>query len=176
MAVTIDATVGGASANSYVTLAEFTTYMDGRSTSTAFDGATVDEQNRALVSATRRLEQEPYKGHRIDSAQALAWPRKYVPVADPAHSDETATLANHYDADEIPERVKRAQMELAYSLLAGEFALADTGLEGFTNVQIGSLNVTPNHQRRAGELPEGVRRELRPLVLSGRNTVRLMRG
>ena len=55
MAVTIDATVGGANANSYLTLAAAQDLIDGfveDDDVVAWGTATTDQKNRALVSAT----------------------------------------------------------------------------------------------------------------------------
>lgn len=170
MAAQIDATVGGESANSYATLEEFEVWADGRHPATAYDEATEDERTRALISATVRLDQEQYRGVRASATQALQWPRYGAEKPDLSYSDVW------YASDEIPTRVKRAQMDLAYQLLAGGYSPDDTGLEGFENVQVGSLNITPNKFRRAGTLTESVRREIRPLMRSGGNTVQLLRG
>jgi hypothetical protein len=179
MAAAIDATVGGASANSYTTVAEFATWADERQPATAHTDATADERIRALISAARRLDVEQYKGVRTNGTQALQWPRYGVPNPDIAYSvlngvvfSESANIAS----DVIPDRIKRAQMELAYQILAGNASPDDTGLEGFRNVKVGSLDITPNHARRAGVLPESVRREIRPLMLASDNAVRLVRG
>ena len=54
---TITATVGSASANSYVSAAEATTYFDERSNASAYTGETdADVQARALITASRRIE------------------------------------------------------------------------------------------------------------------------
>lgn len=110
MAVTIDATVGGASANSYVTLAEMTTYMTGRLNSATFDDAATDDQNRALVEATREVDIKTYQGNRADSTQILAWPRQW------ARNVDSPTL-DYFATNVIPERVKDATMELAFQFL-----------------------------------------------------------
>lgn len=156
MAATIDATVGGAAANSYVTELEFSAWAETRQPSTAFDSATADERVRSLISATRRIDQERFRGERTGADQALQFPRD--------------------GSDEIPARVKNAQMELAYQILSGAFTPDDSGLEGFLNVKVGPLDVTPNHGRRAGVLIESVRRDLAPYLVAGGNTVRLVRG
>ena len=146
----IDATVGGASANSYVTDAEATAYFIGRLNAEAWDVALDPEA--ALLSAARRLDQESYRGTSAEAAQALAWPRSGVT------DEDGRTVAS----DAIPDRVKRAQMELALAML-GDDLLADTGLEGFESVKVGPLDVTPRH-RTAGALPANVRRELAPFL------------
>jgi hypothetical protein len=110
MAITIDATVGGAAANSYVTLAEMVSYMEGRLNSTSFDSATTDNQNRALAEATRELSALSWAGVRTDDTQALAWPRDLVRNPDDPNYD-------YIDSDVIPERIKRATYELAFQFL-----------------------------------------------------------
>ena len=52
MAITIDATVGGANANSYLTLADAQALIDGMVENddvTAWASATTDQKNRALL-------------------------------------------------------------------------------------------------------------------------------
>lgn len=179
MAVTVVATAGDASANSYVTLAEFTTYMDGRSVSAAFDDASDDAKNRALVSAARRLDAERFKGVRVDETQALQWPRYGVEKPDIAYSvldGPVFTESTWYATTEIPDRIQRAQMEIAYLLLSTEFAVGPTGLEGFKNVKVGALDVTPRSEQRAGTLPEVAYREIAPLLLRSRGSFAIVRG
>lgn len=159
MPSSIVATPGASTANSYVTVAEADTYFGDRPESTAWTGATADQKAAALIYATRRIDQETFKGHpakpltdRASSGdtQALKWPRYSVPTPD----------GWYYDQSVVPECVKRATMELALAMLAGGFDLEDTGLEGFEEVVVGPLEVTPRHSRSAGVLPRVVRREL----------------
>jgi hypothetical protein len=110
MAVAIDATVGGASANSFTTLAELTTYMEGRLNSSTFDDASTDDQNRSLVEATRQLSVMHWLGERATGTQALAWPRQW------AH-DPDSPIQDYYDTTVVPQRVKDATMELAFQFL-----------------------------------------------------------
>lgn len=108
MAVVIDATVGGASANSYVTLAEAQAYMDARLNESTWESATTDTQNRALVEATRELQPLYWQGTRADSTQALAWPRWFV-----INPDLPWAGTVYYASTVIPQRVKDATCELA---------------------------------------------------------------
>ena len=179
MAASIDSTVGGTAANSYASVAEFTTWAETRQPSTAFDDATADQRIRALITAARRLDQERYKGVRVEETQALQWPRYGVEQPDIAYSvldGPVFTESTWYATDEIPQRVKNAQMELAYQVLAGNSSPDNTGLEGFKNVKVGALDITPNHALRAGKLTEDVLREIRPLLKGGGNGMRLVRG
>ena len=112
MPITIDATVGGASANSFVTLAEAQTYMDGRLNGSSWDGATTDDQNRALVEATRWLSARTWQGERVNSTQALSWPRFWAPNPDLMFGGNW-----FFDSTVIPQRIKDATAELAFQFL-----------------------------------------------------------
>lgn len=119
MAVVIDATAGSASANSFITLAAATTYLEGRLNSSAWTSATTDETNRALVEATRELTLLPWQSTRTDDTQALAWPR--FGVVDP----DASSSGFYFDSTEIPQRVKDATCELALEFIkAGTTDLA----------------------------------------------------
>lgn len=110
MAVTIDATAGGASSNSFATLAEAEAYMVGRLNGSLWDAATDDNKNRALVEATRELNALAWEGDRVDTTQALAWPRQWAVNPDDPSLD-------YYDLTEIPDRVKWATEELAFQFI-----------------------------------------------------------
>lgn len=110
MAVTIDATVGGASANSHVTLAEADAYMEARLNSTTWDDATADTKNRALVEATRELTVLPWAGLRVTDTQALSWPRDWVTNPDDPNYD-------YYANNVIPRRISDATCELAFQFV-----------------------------------------------------------
>ncbi|MGB0878685.1 MAG: DnaT-like ssDNA-binding protein [Mycobacterium sp.] len=126
MAVTVVATVGSATANSYDEVANITTYIEGRLNSSAWDSASGDTQNRAAVEATRTLELMPWRGTRVDATQALAWPREYVPIRDPS----TASASSYYSSTAIPTDIKEALAELALEFVkAGttDLGVAATG-------------------------------------------------
>jgi len=168
MAASIDATIGGPSSNSYVTVAEADAYFDGRLDAADWTAASADEKIRALITATLRLEQETYEGakYRSDPAdQRLAWPRAGA-------TDQNGWA---YDTDIIPEPVQRAQMELALAMLGSDL-LSDTGLEGFEQVHVGPLSITPRQAHEAGDLPRNVRRHIAHVLLSSAGAVHVMRG
>src|SRR3972149_2882945 len=152
---TLVATVGGALINTSIPRANASLYFDPRVAAEVAEwAAAVDaDKDRALSSATYRLGQEEYAGVVSDRDQALKWPRAGLTDED----------ARQYDDDEIPEPIERAVCELALALLKSEVTLGDSGLEGFENVQVGSLDVTPRASRQAGVLPEQVKRFLRGL-------------
>jgi len=114
VALTIDATAGGASANSFITLAEAETYMEGRGNKTLWTAAADSDKNIALVEAMRELDVLVYSGYRTTDTQALSWPRQWA--VDPDNPVQA-----WFDTDEIPTRLKNAQAELAF-----QFIKADT--------------------------------------------------
>lgn len=112
MPISIDATVGGASANSFVTLAEATTYLSGRLNATLWDAALTDPQNRALVEATRELNNLAYDARRATNTQALQWPRFFAKDPDAAYFQVW-----YFDSTVIPQRIKDATCELALEFI-----------------------------------------------------------
>lgn len=168
MAITVVATAKGATSNSYVTLAEADAYFEGRSDVSAWEsGATDDTKNRALVTATNRLEQQDYFGGPTDPDQRLKWPRVGTYDSD----------GRYHDQDTVPRPVKEATYELALALVAGDLELNDSGLEAFDSLKVGPIAIDPHHGREAGALPRQVRRLLRGLMPSaGSYTARVVRG
>lgn len=110
MAVTIIATAGSATANSYITLAEADAYLEARSNVSLWDAASDATKNIALVESQRWLTVLGWLGLRSDTVQALAWPRQNV-------TDPDDPNYNYFDSDEVPQRVKDAQSELALEFI-----------------------------------------------------------
>ena len=140
MAATIDATLSGASSNSYVTLAAANSYFETVPDSTTWTNKTDDQKNRALISATRWIDSLNFYGDRCDEDQALKWPR------------------NNYDVDGvelecslIPNDIKYATYELARALANDTGAITDsTGTTGlYDEVQLGDLRVKYNKTSQA---------------------------
>ena len=131
MAATIDATLKGTAANSYVTLAEANAYFETVPHDEHWTGSD-DAKNRVLITATRYLDNFEYYGERCSTTQALKWPRKEYKV-DGVKIDCTF----------IPQPVKNATFELAHSLLyKGEALVGTTGTQGtYEQVELGDLKV-----------------------------------
>jgi hypothetical protein len=150
MAITIDATVGGASANSYLTLADAQDLIDGMVENddvTAWASATTDQKNRALYSATQRLDRERFLGARATDTQALQWPRTGVRKPDTyintyAIGFPFKITTDYFTDTEIPDQIKQAQVVLAVYLNNNKDGMGLSGLEDYKSVTIGSLSVT----------------------------------
>jgi hypothetical protein len=109
MTITLVETVGSASANSFVSVAEADAYLEARLNSSAWTGA--EPKKQALIEATRDLCNETYQGYRASATQALAWPRSDAPNPD----GETDSV--YFETTVIPQRVKDATCELALEFL-----------------------------------------------------------
>ena len=185
MAVTIDATAGGANANSYLTLSDAQDIVDGMvedADVTAWASATTDQKNRALYTATQRLDRERFIGARATDTQALQWPRTGVRKPD-TYVNTYATgfpfriSEDYFTETEIPDQVKRAQVVLAVYLNNNKDGIGLSGLEDFKNVQIGSLNVTPDKTGAVGadRVPPLLERYLTGLRISGPGNIAIKR-
>lgn len=114
MTITIDATAGGASANSFVTEAEAIAYMAARlnaSSWTTLSGSTCTNSEKiALVEATRELSYLEWQGRRSTTTQVLAWPRWFVTNPD-------SPVGFYIDPTIVPQRVKDACCEWAFQFM-----------------------------------------------------------
>ena len=132
----INSTVGGASANSYITIAQGTAYADDVLGTTAWSTATTDNRTRALLAATARLDELAWIGARASSTQALAWPRT-----------DAACGEFDYAADVIPAEVQEATWQLAELLLGDAGAFSTTAqvsgelVPGIPNANLRSVNL-----------------------------------
>ena len=175
MAVVIDATVGGASANSFVTLAEAQTYCDATLNESLWESATTDSKNRALVAATRWLNLLSWVGSNVTTTQALNWPRQWA-----INPDVVFFAWNYYDTSTIPTRVKNATCELALQFIkAGSTDIA--ALDPQVGVTEKTVDVITTRWA-VGQRPTGINRFpavmrfIRPLLNGSGNGSTLVRG
>jgi hypothetical protein len=186
MAVTIDATVGGANANSYLTLAAAQAIVDGfvqDDDVIAWASATTDQKNRALFTATQRLDRERFLGARSTDTQSLQWPRTGVRRPDTyintyAVGFPFRITTDYFDDNEIPVQVQYAEVVLAVYLNNNTDALGLSGLEDYKNVKIGSIDVTPSNGYGAvgaDKVPPLMERYLTGLRISGPGNIAIRR-
>lgn len=152
----IIATVGAANANSYVTRDEADAVIDARGFTSAWSDAAYLDVDRAIIWATTVLDAEQWKGARVDSTQALKWPRTYV------YTPEGALLSS----TEIPAFLKRATAELALALL-GSDRTADAETAGLAQIKVGEIFLTMNPHDRSAMYPPFVRKLISPYLTSG---------
>ena len=129
MPAVIDATIGGSSANSYVTLAEADAYAANQQWEATWLAFTDDQRNAALITATSWLQTLDWSGTKCNPAsddvmlrQRLSWPRSDVTC------DGTTAACSF-----IPYEVESAQVELAFqfaknpNLMLGSTGVSVTG-------------------------------------------------
>ena len=110
---------GNANANAYADVADGDAYHAGHLYATAWTVASADQKAVALVMATRLIDAEyQFHGLRVESSQALQWPRAYCPSPD----DEDVL-----PEDAVPAAVVQATCELARELLIADRTAAPAG-------------------------------------------------
>jgi hypothetical protein len=186
MAIAIVATPGAADANSYLTLAAAQAIVDGfiqDDDVIAWASATTDQKNRALFTATQRLDRERFLGARSTDTQALQWPRTGVRRPDTyintyAVGFPFRITTDYFDDNEIPVQVQYAEVVLAVYLNNNTDALGLSGLEDYKNVKIGSIDVTPSNGYGAvgaDKVPPLMERYLTGLRLGGPGNIAIRR-
>jgi len=185
MAVTIVVTAGSATANSYITLDEADDYVEAMISSTdvsKWSTGTDDTRNRALAAATQRLDRERFLGARATDTQALQWPRTGVRKPD-TYVNTYATgfpfrISDDYFTDEeIPDQIKRAQIELAVYLKNNTDGISLSGLNDYKRVKIGSIDITPDKAGAVGadHVPPMFERYMTGLRISGPGNIAIKR-
>ena len=158
--MTIDATAGGASANSYVTTAEADTYFGTSYNRTLWADAITATKETLLIEASRLLDTlVQWNGYLATNTQVLSWPRSYVqnPDSYPAHrSYMDSSLGGPYlSSTTIPKPIKEIAYELAYDILAKSgFQSAESEL---TKVKLGTLSVDFSERVKSQGFPQIVR-------------------
>lgn len=136
MTVTVTATVGSASANSYISVATADGIANLYLGTLNWASATTDDKGRALIMATRYLDELNWIGERASTSQALAWPRSEAECGDWAFTDA-----------EIPKPVQQATFDLAEALLGDNTLLTAAGagssqlIPGIPNANLKSASV-----------------------------------
>ena len=146
----LDATLGGASANSYVTVAEADAYFATSFGRTAWGSASAENKEIVLIESTRLLDLlVSWKGYVKSDTQALRWPRTYVPNIDGRY------LESYISDSIVPKDVKNAVFELAYSLLSnGGFQASENEL---AKVKVGPVSIDFSDTVKSNGLPKMVR-------------------
>ncbi len=124
-------------ANSYGSLEEANTYfLERRLNGEAWAAATTQKRTVALIHATKLLDQAfTWYGSLRTLEQSLSWPRAGVWDVN----------GRYYNYDTVPDLVKEAQFELAFSLLARDRMAAQEPTllgQGFSKVKVDVIEIT----------------------------------
>ena len=185
MAITIVATAGSASANSYLTLSDPQDLIDGLIEDddvVAWGTATTDQKNRALYSATQRIDRERFLGARATDTQALQWPRTGVRKPDTYINTYSVGFpfritTDYFTDTEIPDQIKKALAVLSVYLNNNKDGLGLSGLEDYKNIKVGSLDATPNSYGAVGadRVPPMFERYFTGIRISGPGNIAVKR-
>jgi hypothetical protein len=123
--LTLIATPGGLTSNVFLDWAAARAILDGVPNTSAWNSATSDEQDQALVYATTMLESIAYLGVKSTVSQALNWPRQAV--LDPDYGQQAGAISGYMVGEgnwgvylsytDIPVRIQRATTLLALEIL-----------------------------------------------------------
>lgn len=185
MPSTIVTTAQSASANSYISVADASTYFDDKLSATAWREASEDDKTRALLQAAARMNDLNWHGTRTTSTQALAWPRYGVVKRDGVGfgSSDNYALASYrsgygiygaawgefFSASTVPDIVKDAQCELALAYLEG---WQDGSGSRITKYAQDGLSVEKEFAQPVGALPAKVLQMVGPYLYQGAVKVR----
>lgn len=163
----LDATVGGATSNSYVTVAEADDYFADRAHAESWDD--VENKESLLITSTSMLDwYMKWKGTKATDSQALDWPRLDVSRPDGTVVDSTT----------IPRDVKQATFELAFLSIDSD-RLAENPLDGFVQIQASSLMLKTDNpdvnSTKPKPVPSSIKTILNELIVPSGSVVRLMR-
>ena len=139
-------------------------------------------KNRALYTATQRIDRERFLGAKATDTQALQWPRTGVRKPD-TYVNTYATgfpfriTADFFTDTEIPDQLKKAQAVLASYINNNKDALNLTGLEAYQRVGVGGIAVEPYRYGSVGfnNIPTMVERYFVGIRLGGPSTVSIKR-
>lgn len=161
--MSLDATIGGGASDTYLTLAEWQAYLAARGITPTGDDAA---QEVSLRKAAQAMDVSySFVGYRSTYGQAREWPRSYNGMVD----------GYYIGTDEIPQRVKDAQSELAYMIHTGSDPLANfTGGVKREKVDVLEVEYTDGGPQR--ERYTAVERLLRPFLAFGAGQVAVTRG
>ena len=145
MAITVVATVGGASSNSYQTLAQVSARAELLPGYTDWTGLADDAaRNWCVVHATTLLDKLNWLGTKSSQTQALKLPRYNLPDIECGYSHFGRSGA--FESDAIPEPVLKAHAIIAVGLASlggrdgGTIAAVDG--EAIKSARIGDISFT----------------------------------
>jgi hypothetical protein len=149
----LDATVGGASANSYLTVAEADAYFQASYNKPKWAGVAANVKETLLMESTRLLDLyvdwkgvlfDPTVGSISNPSQALRWPRYWAEDLD----------GRLIDSATIPDGVKNLVCELAYSILSSAGYKSDQN--PLDSIRLSTITIKFNNDVIQSGFPQSV--------------------
>ncbi len=164
--MSLDATVGGIDADSFIDVDDALLYFGARLFSTVFTGADLGDQEAGLKQATRLLDYESWLGDRSDddTIQRLRFPRRGM-------YDKDGDLI---DSAILPEFLRDATCELTILLMAGD-RLAESGTEGFSKIKVDVITLDIDSADRTAIMSPAVREIIGFYLSASPSAVKIVR-
>jgi hypothetical protein len=177
MALIVENGTGLSNAESYTSVAEANAYHAARG-NTNWATISTGEAEQALRRATDYIEQVyrlRWQGNRVNSIQALSWPRAFVQPMDYQFSSTAFFLGGLYylPADEVPQEVKNACAEMAFKAAGGE--LASDLTQGIIREKVDVLEVQYDPNSPQYTRYRAIDNLLRPFLTGGSNSAKVQR-
>lgn len=139
-------TPGAVNANSYISVADASGYFSLSYNRTAWADVSTRDKEKSLAEATRLLDLfVQWKGYIASTTQRLRWPRTSVIDVD----------GRTVDSESIPQAIKDATCELAYSILSNDgFDISENPVD---KVKVGSISVDFDIGQKSVGFPKVVR-------------------
>ena len=136
----LDATIGGASANSYITVADADLYFTDRYSSDEWDALGDEVKAKLLVTASLQLDwRVDWIGVKQTVEQAMEWPRVDVACMEP--------LYGTVEAPALPPILSKAVCELAVYLV--EYG-DPSALNDLDAIRLSRLSIDFNEDKKSG--------------------------
>ena len=134
--------------NSYIDIEGANEYFKNRLHAESWGQADDETKEKALRQATKTMDRQPLRGRKVNSGQALAFPR--------------------YPDTEVPEAVKEACCEEALALLErGNSQRRKLQQEGVQSFSLGNMSESYAAGAGKGLLSQEAKELLRPWLLGG---------
>lgn len=139
MAVTLDTTVGGIAANSYVSLNEAEAFIESHFISTdvvnKWKVMSSDKKSSVLIRAAELLDRYvSWTGEAYSVGQALSWSRAY------AYDRDGRLISN----SSIPAFLKSLQLETAFWLIQQDGSLPESTAGELDSLKVGPIDISFN--------------------------------
>lgn len=165
MALVVETGAGLANAESYVSVADATTYHANRGNAAWAALATDTIREQLLRKATDYMlavYRPRWAGYRNTTTQALDWPRSEVAMRD---GPGMGITVSYYANDAVPAAVANACADLA--LKASSAALIPDETQAVKSKQVGSVKIEYQDYSRATRTYRAIDNLLSPLLAGG---------
>lgn len=156
MAIIVEDGTGMATAETYLTVAEFKAYHNKRGRAVDMDALDTAASEAALRLATdymQQVYQDRWLGVRLTYGQALDWPRAYANRSESNAVQGADSSVFWWNENEVPTPVKNACAELAYRATESDDGLMPDLARKEKSVKVGPIAV--DYEEGAGrESPE----------------------